>query len=41
MMRAFGAMAAGERSNPFGYDYEVQLFRTVLAACGVRNGRSL
>lgn len=38
MLRAFGEMAAGEKDNPFTYDYELDLYRTVLAACGGRNG---
>jgi len=34
MMEAFGKMVLGEIENPYTYEYEVQLHRTVLAACG-------
>ena len=33
MMRAFGEMVIGEKENPFGYDYELELYKTVLMAC--------
>ena len=33
MMRAFAAMAAGERENPYTYDYELALYKTVLRCC--------
>lgn len=35
MMLAFAAMVRGERKNPYTPDYELTLFRAVLAACGV------
>ncbi len=35
MMKAFVAMACGEKENPYTYDYELTLFRTLLACCGV------
>ena len=34
MMRAFAQMVRGERKNPYGYDYEALLYRTVLKCCG-------
>ena len=34
MMAAFGEYAAKERENPFGYDYELLLYRTLLQCCG-------
>ena len=35
MMAAFAEMVCGERENPWSYEYELQLYRIVLAACGV------
>ena len=35
MFAAFAAMVRGERENPWSYEYELKLYRTVLAACGV------
>lgn len=35
MMQAFAAMVRGERENPYTYEYERLLHRTVLACCGV------
>ena len=35
MMRAFAQMAAGEKENPYTYDYELELYRTILKSCGV------
>lgn len=34
MMRAFAAYVAGERENPFTPDYELKIYRALLAACG-------
>ncbi len=34
MMRAFGQMVRGEIENPYSYDYELNLYKTVLKACG-------
>ena len=34
MMAAFAAMARGEKENPYTLDYELQLYKTVLKACG-------
>lgn len=36
MMAAFAAMVRGERENPYTYDYELELFKTVLACCGMK-----
>jgi len=35
MMAGFAAMCRGERENTWGYEYELAVHRTVLAACGV------
>lgn len=35
MMAAFAQMAAGERQNPYSYDYELELYKTILKCCGV------
>ena len=34
MMSAFGEMVRGERENPYTYDYELELFRTLMKCCG-------
>ena len=34
MMRAFAKMVRGEKENPYTYDYELQLYKTLLKACG-------
>ena len=34
MIEAFGKMALGEIQNPYTYDYELELYKTVLKACG-------
>ncbi len=34
MMRGFGKMVRGEMENPRSYDYELELYKTVLKACG-------
>ena len=34
MMASFGAMVRGEKVNPYTYDYELDLYRTILQACG-------
>lgn len=36
MMEAFAAMVRGETENPYTYDYELTLFRTILACAGQR-----
>ena len=33
-MVSFARMVAGEIENPYTYDYELMLFRTVLECCG-------
>jgi len=35
MMRSFGQMVRGEIKNPYSYDYELQLYKTILKACGI------
>lgn len=35
MLRAFVSYVRGEAENPYTYDYELALFRTVMKACGV------
>ena len=34
MMASFAAMVRGEKENPYTYDYEFELYRTILKACG-------
>ena len=34
MMTSFAAMVRGENENPWGYDYELELYKFVLKACG-------
>ncbi len=34
MMRSFAAMVRGEKTNPWDYDYELAVYKHVLAACG-------
>ena len=36
MMNAFAEMVCGERKNPFTPDYELELYRTILIACGLK-----
>ena len=35
MMASFAAMVRGEKQNPYTYEYEVQLYKTVLRCCGM------
>lgn len=35
MMTSFAAMVRGEKENPYTYDYELALYRTILKCCGV------
>ena len=35
MFRAFAAYVRGEKKNPFGYEYEKELHKLILKACGV------
>jgi len=34
MMRSFGEMVLGKKENPYDYDYELGVYKTVLKACG-------
>lgn len=34
MLASFAAMVRGEKENPWSYDYELTLYKTLLAACG-------
>lgn len=34
MLAAFAKMAAGEMENPYSYEYELELYQTVLRCCG-------
>ena len=34
MMASFAVMVRGGKENPWSYDYELELFKTVLEACG-------
>ena len=34
MMQSFAAMVRGEKENPWSYDYELELYKLVLKACG-------
>ena len=36
MMASFAAMVRGEKKNPWDYDYELMLYKTVLKACGIQ-----
>ncbi len=36
MMASFAAMVRGEKENPWNYDYELELYKTVLKACGCK-----
>ena len=35
MMKSFAAMVRGERENPYTYDYELLLYKTLLKCCGI------
>ena len=35
MMAAFASYVRGDKENPYTYDYELMLYKTVLRACGV------
>lgn len=35
MMSSFAAMVRGEKQNPYTYDYELELYKTILKACGI------
>ena len=36
MMQSFAAMVRGEKQNPWSYDYELELYKLVLKACGCK-----
>ena len=36
MLAGFAQLVRGERENPYTYDYELELFKTVLACCGIK-----
>lgn len=38
MMSSFAKMVCGEMKNPFGYDYELKLYKILLRSCGVGIG---
>ena len=35
MMAAFAQMVRGEKQNPYTYDYELEVYKTVLKSCGI------
>ncbi len=35
MMTSFAEMVRGEKENPYSYEYELELYKTVLECCGV------
>lgn len=35
MMRSFGEMVCGKKQNPYTYDYELELYKTVLKCCDI------
>ena len=37
MMESFAKMALGEIDNPYTYDYELMLYKTLMKACGINN----
>ena len=37
MMRSFAEMVCGEKENPWTYDYELKLYKTILKACGAED----
>ena len=38
MLDSFAAMVCGETENPLSYDYELQLYKTILKCCGENKG---
>ncbi len=36
MLREFAKYVRGEAENPYSYDYELALFRTIMSCCGVK-----
>ena len=39
MMKSFASFVRGEAENPYTYDYELTLFRTVLTCCGMEGSK--
>lgn len=37
MMKSFAEYVSGEKTNPYSLDYELELFKTILKACGLNN----
>ena len=35
MMSSFASMVRGEKQNPYTYDYELELYKTILKCCEV------
>ena len=35
MMASFASFVRGDQENPYTYDYELQLYKTILKCCGV------
>ena len=35
MMLSFAEMVCGEKQNPYTYDYELELYKTILRCCGI------
>jgi len=40
MTASFAAMVRGEKENPWGYDYELLLYKTLLKCCGVETNET-
>lgn len=36
MMKSFGEMVKGDKENPWSYDYELELYKTIFYACGYK-----
>lgn len=36
MLKAFGSMVRGEKENPYTYEYEIQMHKIMLCACGLQ-----
>lgn len=34
MMRSFAEIVSGKKENPYSYDYELELYKTILKSCG-------
>ena len=41
MMTSFAEMVRGEKDNPYSYDYELSLYKTVLKCCGAFSADSI